>query len=81
MEKKAFKAKANDSWSPVDRDVYLFPQRFWVFENKNPAPAPVLQVESTVTIIPPHIFSQNYFFAPNVYLPTIIWIYIYIIAV
>jgi len=40
MEKKAFKAKANDSWSPVDRDVYLFPQRFWIFENKNPCTCP-----------------------------------------
>lgn len=37
---KSLKTKANDSWSPVDRGVYLFPQRFWVFENKNLSTCP-----------------------------------------
>lgn len=62
---------------PLLTEMFIFSHRgFGSLKTKILAPAPVLQVESTVTIIPPHIFSQNYFFAPNVYLPTVIWTYI-----
>ena len=52
MEKKSLKAKANDSSSPVDRDVYLSHRGFGSLKTKIFAPAPILQVESAVTIIP-----------------------------
>lgn len=61
---------------PLLTEMLIFSQRgFGSLKTKILAPAPERQVESTVTIIPPHVFSQNYLFAPNVYLPTIIWIY------
>lgn len=54
--KKAFKSKANDAGSPVDRDVYPCTLRFYIFENKIFAPAPELPGESTV-----NIFSHSCF--------------------